>query len=274
LILGQMAASDRQVAASLEQTGDRALYRKMPRCYVALGGNVGDVEKTLQDAVARLAGGPGIRLDRVSPVFETRPVGAHSGGTFRNAAAEIETSLDPLSVLDFLQELERRAGRTPGSRWAPRPLDLDLIFYAERVMTHPQLTVPHPACWYRRFVLDPLAAIAPDVRHPVKQATVAELRARLLSRPLVLAFAGSTPNRRRELAESLTGRFAAQLEITQWQPDEPGSPEPAILAWLGADASGSTAIEFQTLPLLPRLDVSSITNVEEYLNDVVQAALG
>ena len=123
----------------------------MPRCHIALGGNLGDVEETFHWALARLGGTDPSTVTRVSSVFRTRPVGPHAGGEFTNAAAEIETDLEPLALLDLLQDLERRAGRTPGEHWGPRPLDLDLIFYADQMIDMPRLRVPHPACWYRRF---------------------------------------------------------------------------------------------------------------------------
>jgi 2-amino-4-hydroxy-6-hydroxymethyldihydropteridine diphosphokinase len=245
----------------------------MPRCHIALGGNVGNVDETFRTALARLSGNNLAAVTRVSSVWRTRPVGPRAGGEFANAAAEIETALEPLDLLDLLKSLERLAGRTPDEPWAPRPLDLDLIFYADQVIEHPRLSVPHPACWYRRFVLDPLVEIAAPIRHPVKGISVGELRARLLPRPFRLGLAGSSATTQEQLREELAAD-EGDLEITHWRPGEDSGAEPAIVAWLGpvTDADGPT--DFLALPLVPRLDVSTANDPAAFLRGVVQAALG
>jgi 2-amino-4-hydroxy-6-hydroxymethyldihydropteridine diphosphokinase len=245
----------------------------MPRCHIALGGNVGDVETAFQTALAGLTADNPAIVTRVSSICRTRPVGPRSGGEFLNAAAEIDTSLEPLQLLDVLKECERRAGRAEGHLWAPRPLDLDLIFYADQVIEHPRLSVPHPACWYRRFVLDPLDEIAADVRHPVKGISVRELRARLLARPLRIALAGSTASEREKLLGELTP-ISDELQIVDWLPQRDLDPEPAILAWLGPDSDTECPIDFDALPVVPRLDVSRALDVTAFLRGAVQSALG
>jgi 2-amino-4-hydroxy-6-hydroxymethyldihydropteridine diphosphokinase len=248
----------------------------MPCCYIALGGNVGDVNETIRWAVARLGRDGPVSVTRVSSVFRTRPVGPNAGGEFTNAAAEVETDLEPLVLLDLLQDLERRAGRTTGEHWGPRPLDLDLIFYADQIIDVPRLRVPHSACWYRRFVLDPLAEIAAQVRHPVKRLTVAELRLRLLHRPLVLALAGSSPTQRQSLQRDLL-TTTPEVEIVDWQADTIPESEPTLIAWLGSHdppSADEPVIDFQSLPLVARLNASAATDKTAFLRGVLEAALG
>jgi 2-amino-4-hydroxy-6-hydroxymethyldihydropteridine diphosphokinase len=147
--------------------------------YIGLGSNQGDREGTLRAALAALAGIPAVSAVRASALRETAPWGETCRGQppYLNAVAEIRTTLSPEALLRELQELERRFGRTRPAVWAPRTLDLDLLLYGDRVIRTPDLEVPHPRMASRRFVLEPLAELAPDLRLP-GGARVADLLAR------------------------------------------------------------------------------------------------
>ncbi len=242
-------------------------------CYIALGGNVGDVEQNFRAALAGLAATSGVDAVSFSPVFRTQPVGQWAGREFLNAAARVETSLEPLALLELLQELERRAGPRTGPRWGPRALDLDLVFYGDRTIDGPRLQVPHPASWYRRFVLDPLAVIAGNVPHPTKARTVAELRERLLRRPLRLSLAGGSRSARERLRRILAG---PGIEIGPWagqRGQTETSEDPELLAWLGP-SDEEPELQLSSLPALPRLDASGTTDPVGFLRDVLHSALG
>lgn len=247
----------------------------MTRCYLALGGNVGDVERHFADALSDFGKGRGINVVCVSSTYRTQPIGTSAGDFYQNAAAGIDTALDPFAVLDVLQELEKRAGRTRTGVWQPRPLDLDLIFYGDRVINDARLQVPHPACWYRRFVLDPLAEIAPDALHPIKGLSVSGLRERLLPRPLRFALAGGRDSERHRLADALA-LVSESLEVVEWSDAAgPHEREPAIVAWLGPESEAvGIAVVFESLPLLPRLDASAEGDPLDFLTNVARSALG
>jgi 2-amino-4-hydroxy-6-hydroxymethyldihydropteridine diphosphokinase len=162
-------------------------------CWIALGGNLGHVATTFDAALSRLQQVPGVQVVRSSRRYDTAPVGRAAGWRFLNAAAELQTALTPLALLDHLQEIEADLGRTRNARWGARTIDLDLLLWGEEIIDTPRLTVPHPALWQRRFVLDPLAEIAPEAWHPVFCLKVADLRGRLLARPFPLAIIGLEP---------------------------------------------------------------------------------
>ncbi len=139
----------------------------MTRAYVGLGANLGDRERTLRAAVDALAAEEGIEVVSVSTLRETEPVGVGEQPRFLNGAAELETTLTARELLDRLLALEQRFGRVriPGEH-GPRTLDLDLLLYGDEVIDEPGLTVPHPRLHERRFVLEPLAELAPGLVVP------------------------------------------------------------------------------------------------------------
>ncbi len=145
------------------------------RAMIGLGSNLGDRRATLDGAVAALAASPDIDVVRVSGFIETEPVGGPPGqGPYLNAALEVKTTLDPLGLLRVLQEIEGRFGRVRAVRWGERTLDLDLLLFDDLVVDSPELTVPHSRMTGRRFVLEPLAEIAPTTVIPDTGRTVAE----------------------------------------------------------------------------------------------------
>lgn len=129
--------------------------------YVALGGNLGDARATVQGAFDALALTPGIALLRQSSLYRTAPIDS-SGPDYVNAVAEIQTTLDAMSLLDVLQAIELASGRERPYANAPRTLDLDLLRYGSARIASPRLVVPHPRMQARAFVLVPLAEIAPQ----------------------------------------------------------------------------------------------------------------
>ena len=146
--------------------------------FVALGSNLGAREIRLGAAVASLRATPGICDVRVSPVYETDPVGPGTQGPYLNSVASLRTRLDPRALLERLQAIENDAGRSRGKeRNAARSLDLDLLFYGEVCVAEEDLEVPHPRLHERSFVLEPLADLAPDLEHPRLGARVGELAA-------------------------------------------------------------------------------------------------
>ncbi len=184
----------------------------MTLCHIALGGNLGDVEATFAAALERLSSGD-IHVRAVSRFFATPAMGSGAGGRFLNAAASLETSLRPLGLLDRLLSVEDALGRQRNIRWGPRVIDLDLVLYGEDVIDEPRLRVPHPGCWHRRFVLDPLDEIAPDAVHAESRETIRSLRSRLLARPFIVAC--DDESLRSQLTQALSDQFPA----VEWSSD-------------------------------------------------------
>ncbi|MFW6133676.1 MAG: 2-amino-4-hydroxy-6-hydroxymethyldihydropteridine diphosphokinase [Planctomycetota bacterium] len=154
--------------------------------YIALGSNVGNSAATLLEAVKRIDEIDRTDVRRVSQFVRTRPVGGPADQrAYLNAAVRVTTELSARELLAALQRIESALGRDRSreTRWGPRTCDLDLLLYDAEMIATDELTVPHPRMHERRFVLGPLAQIAPRARHPVLDKTVARLLAELRDQP-------------------------------------------------------------------------------------------
>jgi 2-amino-4-hydroxy-6-hydroxymethyldihydropteridine diphosphokinase len=141
--------------------------------YLSLGSNVGDREANLRAALERLPAA-GVRVTRISPIYETEPVEFTEQRWFLNLVAEAETELFPMQLLARLKRIERALGRIRTVPKGPRTLDIDILLYGQAVVRSADLEIPHPRMAERRFVLAPLADLAPGLRHPVTRQTVRE----------------------------------------------------------------------------------------------------
>lgn len=138
------------------------------RAFVGLGSNMGRPACHVRAALRQLAALPSTRLVGESGLYATSPIGPRNQPDFVNAVAELNTALDPLVLLDHLQGIESRHRRVRIQRWGRRTLDLDILLYDARILSHPRLQLPHPRLHQRLFVLAPLHELAPDLVIPGK----------------------------------------------------------------------------------------------------------
>ena len=141
--------------------------------YLGLGSNMGDRKSNLDDALGFLS--QRLRIKQVSSVYDTEPVGDADQPHFLNLVCEAETGLSPTELLALAKAIETKLGRVRIRFNAPRPIDIDILFYSDMIIDLPELTVPHPRLTERAFVLTPLDEIAPDLAHPANGKTVREL---------------------------------------------------------------------------------------------------
>jgi 2-amino-4-hydroxy-6-hydroxymethyldihydropteridine diphosphokinase len=154
------------------------------RIYLGLGSNLGDRERNLREAIAALRRA-GVRIHRVSSIHATEPLEIRSQPWFLNCAVEAETRLMPRELLALLRSVEAAAGRRRVVKSGPRVLDLDILMFGGSVFCGGGLEVPHPRMAQRKFVLLPLAEIAPALRHPALRRTIRQLQAATKDRSIV-----------------------------------------------------------------------------------------
>jgi 2-amino-4-hydroxy-6-hydroxymethyldihydropteridine diphosphokinase len=142
--------------------------------YLSLGSNVGDRARNLNAAIERLRAFG--EIVAVSSFYETEPVEFTEQPWFLNCAVKLETEKTSQQLLAGILEIEQELGRRRGQQKGPRTIDLDILLFGGSIVDDPGLTIPHPAIHERRFVLEPLAEIAPEVLHPVFKRTIRELR--------------------------------------------------------------------------------------------------
>jgi|SRR5579872_1963913 len=141
--------------------------------YLSLGSNLGDREAHLRKAITQLETVG--RVKAVSSFYETEPVEFTQQSNFLNCAVALETPLAPTGLMPRLLEIERNLGRERVQKKGPRTIDIDILLFGDLVVESPELTIPHAAMAQRKFVLEPLAEIAPDLVHPVTKITIRQL---------------------------------------------------------------------------------------------------
>lgn len=141
--------------------------------YLSLGSNMGNREENLKKALGFLS--ERTQLEKLSSVYDTTPVGNENQPRFLNMVCRVSTMLQPVALLTMIKDVENKLGRRPKTHNLPRPIDIDILFYGDQIISTPDLVIPHPRLHERAFVLVPLIEIAPDLVHPVNKHMVKAL---------------------------------------------------------------------------------------------------
>ena len=235
----------------------------MGTAYVSFGGNVGDVADTFDQASELITQGYG-EVVRLSSLYSTPAIGENAGDAFLNAVAEIQTFLTPDQLLEGLHQIESQLGRERGVHWGPRTLDLDLLLYDELIIKSETLTLPHPRCWYRKFVLDGLAEIAGKLVHPVKGVPISQLKRQITRRPFEVGITSANTEIGQALIEYVNENFM-DADAVAWQP---GDDQPNLIIW-----HDDSQMALNELPLIARLDLTIESGLaQDALRDVLASA--
>ena len=160
----------------------------MPIAYLGLGSNMGEREENLAQALVLLS--QKVEIKRISSLYETEPVGYTKQSPFLNLVCQVSTDLNPEELLHLAKTIETRLGRIPSFPNAPRPIDIDILFYDNQIIKSRNLVIPHPRLAERTFVLIPLVEIAPDLIHPEIGKTTVELASGLKEQSKVEKWTG------------------------------------------------------------------------------------
>lgn len=147
----------------------------MAIAYIAVGSNLGDRNKNIQKAIFLLRAHPQVNIIKISSIIETEPEGGPAQERFLNGAIAVDTDLPPKDLLNILQEIERGLGRQKAVKNGPRVIDLDILFYGDKIINKKDLKIPHPRLHKRQFVIKPLCQIAPEFIHPVLNKKIKDL---------------------------------------------------------------------------------------------------
>ncbi|MBI5887264.1 MAG: 2-amino-4-hydroxy-6-hydroxymethyldihydropteridine diphosphokinase [Deltaproteobacteria bacterium] len=166
----------------------------MTRAFLSIGSNLGGRIGNCRRALLRLSEFREIIIISKSRFYETAPWGGASGARYINCAAGIKTSLKPAELLGLLKSVEREMGRGKNARFGPRPIDIDILFYGDKIVRGRGLVIPHPSAHERAFVLAPLGEIAPDLIHPVLGKDVRSLLGSVKGKDKVIGLDALTPH--------------------------------------------------------------------------------